>query len=987
MKNNKKVKVSVFVPCYNMGDYIDEAIQSIYAQTYKDYEIIIVDDGSTDPYTLKQLNNISDQHPEIQIFYKENSGLSGAKNYGIERSNGEYIVCLDADDKLAPKYLEKTVKLMDQKKSDNVAFATTWVQEFGLRDNIWRTSGFDIPRLLTTNVVHAGSIFRKDVWKEVGGFKNVGASYEDWEFWLNIVEKGYKWDIAEEVLFFYRIRKNSLLASAQSSHIEIYQTLLQWHPDLFARYSREFAIENAKELREMHEIIRQKNLAIDEYKEYKEEVLDLRQQVFRLRDEINGMRNSRVLGKVIKARDFVGEARKKFVYSPNAAIHKTRVVVAPFIPAPARRYIKRSLKPKVVTKVQSNTVWDSGRPLVGVVIPYYNRSDTIDETLSSLAAQTFQNLEVIIVDDGSTDEDSLKKLKELDVKKKGIRIIKQENQGVAAARNTGIAELKTKYIICLDSDDVLDPTYVEKATIVLETSPDTSFVTTHMQTFGVIDEVYKHVAFDPMEVMRNNMVITAAEFKKQAWEAVGGYKSGIGYEDWEFWVSLSELGFWGKLIPEALFRYRTSMQSRYVDDKDIHWANLKSIKAHHTKYAQRVKKIRAKRRLEKNIVEPGTAFINLNDKKTYTAANSNKGNILIIAPWLTFGGAETLILNFCNEVKDNFNLSIVTGIESEHEWEYKFKEITSNIYHLTNLFEDKALYIEFISNYIKTRNIDAIHIIHTDYVFEMLPELKRRHPKLKVAVTLFNDRATHFEKSLVVKEQIDFFTSDNQSVSKHYQQELKQGADIRVIPNGINSIDIYNPSLFDRNKERTEIGLNDDDLAVFFIGRVSEEKNPDVFLDVAEAVVAENKNIKFFVIGDGPMTPQVKKQVESINNENVQYLGYQSDIARYLSAADIFVLPSSIEGFPLSVLEAMAMRVAVIASDVGAVSEIVESGEDGIVVTPGSATEIEAAINKLSNNRKLLAELKLKARQKVDKKYSNTILGANYNKLYREITE
>jgi len=108
-------------------------------------------------------------------------------------------------------------------------------------------------------------------------------------------------------------------------------------------------------------------------------------------------------------------------------------------------------------------------------------------------------------------------------------------------------------------------------------------------------------------------------------------------------------------------------------------------------------------------------------------------------------------------------------------------------------------------------------------------------------------------------------------------------------------------------------------------------------------------------------------------------------VARCLSTADIFVLPSSIEGFPLSILEAMAMEVAIIASDVGAVAEVVETGKDGFVVTPGSAKEITESISALGKDANLLASMKKHARHEVETKYSNIALGKNYRRLYKRL--
>ncbi len=981
-------KVSIIIPCFNLGEYLDDAINSVKAQTFNEWELIIVDDGSTDHKTRSTLKRIKKDYPNFGIFSKRNSGLPDTRNFGIERATGEYIVCLDADDMLAPEYLGKTVAALEADKQGNIGFVTTWLQEFGARNNLWKTSDYNLPELLLNNVVHAGSIFRKDVWEKVGGYrKNMKRGYEDWDFWLTIVENGYRWKVVKEPLFWYRIRDNSMLLSAKATHVDIYKDLFNSHRRLFLDNFKDVILENAREARVLHDVLRQKNEVIAELEEYREEVISLRQQIFKLRDEINSMRNSRVLGRIIRLRDFIGEARKKI--SPRGAAHKVRVVLAPLIPGPVRRGIKRRLKkilrPEPKIQIVENKKWTGG-PLVSVIIPYYNRADTIDETLESLAAQTFRDFETILIDDGSTDPESVEKFQKLSVAGSELDLVEQSNQGVAATRNNGIKRAKGKYIICLDSDDGMEPTFIEKCTVMLESTPDVSLATTHMESFGVINEPYKHRPYSPIDIIHNNMVITAAEYEKAAWERVGGYKSGIGYEDWDFWVSLAEHGFWGKLIPEALFKYRTAMQSRYVGDKDAHWKNINSINKLHPNFKRNVKKLLSTRGALRHMVEPAAAFINLDSKTSYQHLDNNKPNVLVIVPWLTFGGAETLILNFCNELKASFNLSFVTGLSSEHEWEHKFREITDRIYHLTNLFDDEELYLEFISNYVKTRNVSAIHIVHTNYAFGMLAELKKRHPKLKVIVTLFNDRA-HFEEAMEVKGYVDAFTSDNQAVYQHYRKRLGESANIRVIPNAVNTKELYNPVLNDRPKQRKELGLDSDDLAVFFVGRMSEEKNPDVFLDAARRIVKQVDNIHFFLVGDGPMTPILNKTVDHIGNPRVRHLGYQSEVPQYLSAGDIFVLPSSIEGFPLSILEAMAMKMAVIASDVGAVSEIIESGTDGFVVSPGSAKEISQAIMELRAEPELLAKFKDQARQKVESKYSTEALGRSYRKLYGEFTK
>ena len=725
----------------------------------------------------------------------------------------------------------------------------------------------------------------------------------------------------------------------------------------------------------------------------------LRQELFLSKEELHEMRNARMLGRVIKTRELIGNPRTFPMRSLRVARKSIGKRTPDIVRIPVGRAIRviqrvggstKNVIDSTLTKVVvvSNEKW-ARRPFVSIVIPYYNRHDTIDDTLLSLSRQTYANFEVILVDDGSTEEDSIKKLEALSKSSPvSLEIINQQNQGVAAARNTGIERARGKYIVCLDSDDMLEPTYIEKSLLVAETRPDIALTTTYMNMFGVKTEEYKQNRYDPLELYRNNMVTTAAMFRRDAWEKVGGYRTKIGYEDWEFWINLAENGFYGHQIPELLFDYRTALQSRYIDDKERHWNNVKAIRDIHPSYKKTVRKLNRLRQYRKLKVDSDTALINMSEAADYRIEGNLKRNVLLAIPCMTFGGAETLLYNFCRQTKDAYNISFITGLQSDNQWEYKFREISDKIFHLPNLFEDKLLYLEFISSFITTRNIHVLHIVHTDFIFRLLPQIKKRHPHLKIIVTMFNDRVAHYVTGVVESQQyIDVITSDNEKTAKSFSKRLRKDAQIEVIPNGIDSEKEFNQEMFDRARQRSELGLSEDETAVFFVGRLSSEKNPDVFIRAAKRIIKEPslKKIKFYIIGDGPMRPVVDGLLRGIDESRVRYLGYQSDVARFLSAADVFVLPSSIEGFPLSILEAMAMEVVVVASNVGAISDVIRQDRNGYIIEPGSANDIVRALTELHSNKQRMNEMKQWGRADVDSLYSHKQLGKNYKALYRGV--
>jgi len=728
--------------------------------------------------------------------------------------------------------------------------------------------------------------------------------------------------------------------------------------------------------------------------ESNQEIMELREQVFHLRGRVHTLRNYRVIGKLITLREFLGRNYHRAIRLRIRIAKSVRWRLSRVTPKPIRSAIKKVLyydfrEPFVRVRTVANKKWNSTAPMFSVIIPFYNRADTIDDTISSLKAQTYTNFEVIIVDDGSTDQEALDKLTALDTDGLNIKLIHQRNQGPAAARNTGIQKAKGKYILCLDSDDMIEPTAIEKAIIVFETQPSVSIVSYNRQDFGVSDRVWTYIPFDPLELFNNNMVTTAAAFKKEAWRASGGYKSGISYEDWEFWLNLAEHGFWGRVIPETLFKYRISMMSRFVEDKDVHFRAIHAIQKLHSRYKSRVSRILKKRQFTKLVADPNTAFINLKDSSIYRPQAAGRPNILIAIPWMPFGGAENLIYNFCKQISEQFNISFVTGLESDNKWEFKFREITDRIYHLPNVLENEELYVEFVANYVATHNIEVLHVIHNSCFTPMLPDLKRRFPNLKIATTIFNDLAAHFGNSLKVQEAIDIFTTDNEALAEHYGKKLGTREHVRVIPNGLNCYDKFNPRLYNRASQRQALDLTGNDLAVYYIGRLSEEKNPELFIEAAHLVLKSQNSghIKFFIVGDGPEKKAVEARLKELNNPVIRYLGYSSDVPKTLSGADVFALTSDAEGFPLAILEGMAMNVAVVSTRVGAVPDVIESGEDGIIISPGSESELAAAILKLDQDRKLLHKIQKQGRKKVEEQYSTIALGQNYRQLYLYLLE
>lgn len=200
-------KVSVVIPCYNQGKYLDEAVGSILAQSYDDYEIIVVDDGSTEQATQDLLRGY--ERPKTRVFRIKNQGVSAARNFGIEQAHGACVLCLDADDMIGPTYFEQAVPVLDAQPRVGIVYCEA--RYFGAFEGRVPLPPFETVEMLSHNIIFNAAMFRKEDWTACGGYNmNMVYGWEDWDLWLSILEFGRTVHRIPEILFFYRIKESDV---------------------------------------------------------------------------------------------------------------------------------------------------------------------------------------------------------------------------------------------------------------------------------------------------------------------------------------------------------------------------------------------------------------------------------------------------------------------------------------------------------------------------------------------------------------------------------------------------------------------------------------------------------------------------------------------------------------------------------------------------------------------------------------------------------
>jgi glycosyltransferase involved in cell wall biosynthesis len=200
--------ISVVVPCFNLGVYLHGAVESVLNQSSQDFEIVVVDDGSTDEYTRLLLDHF--RRPKTRIIQQENCGLPVARNEGIRQSRGRYVCCLDPDDRLHPGFFARAIEILDV--NPDIGLVSGHFQMFDEHDQVFHVESCDFPVLLARNPVIEPAVFRRAGWERIGGYCTTFSSsgIEDWDLWISLLELGYKPAIVPETIWEYRVRSDQM---------------------------------------------------------------------------------------------------------------------------------------------------------------------------------------------------------------------------------------------------------------------------------------------------------------------------------------------------------------------------------------------------------------------------------------------------------------------------------------------------------------------------------------------------------------------------------------------------------------------------------------------------------------------------------------------------------------------------------------------------------------------------------------------------------
>jgi glycosyltransferase involved in cell wall biosynthesis len=571
--------------------------------------------------------------------------------------------------------------------------------------------------------------------------------------------------------------------------------------------------------------------------------------------------------------------------------------------------------------------------LVSIIIPCFNYGRFVNEAVSSALRQTISSLEVIVVDDGSSDAETIGVLETLKTLPR-VRVIGQINAGLPSARNTGIALAQGEYICCLDADDTLEPSYVELCIAVLELDRAAGFAYSWVQLFGDETTVWRTREFDINEALYDNHTAASAVFRRDDWLAVGGYQPDMrsGYEDWEFWLRVAALGRRGRLIRSPLFNHRRHGRTMTHDAHAMRHALIETIRSLDPQIFENP---RLRRRVSKVVPASSSApALGVLRKTQAISVCDSRPHILVIVPWLANGGAEVLLLEVLTHLKSDWRISIVTTRADEQILWARFRDITTEVIPLSGAFDEKH-WFAIVEHIVVTRKTRVVLSSGSAFAYDALARIKHSHPEVTTIDILHIDLLSgQIRAALGATRFIDRHVAVSNRIAQSLVTYGVPADRIVTIRNGIDSDKLFNPDHYCHATARERFGFGTEDFIVAWVGRLDEQKRPLAFLRLVSEV-SKHADIKALMIGDGPLQRIVEKEIGQLRlKQRITRFEHieRTQMPEIYVAADVLVMTSFHEGLPFVALEAMAMGCPVVATRVGELETLIVDGENGWLV-------------------------------------------------------
>lgn len=630
-------------------------------------------------------------------------------------------------------------------------------------------------------------------------------------------------------------------------------------------------------------------------------------------------------------------------------------------------------------------------PIVSIVTPFHDPGAAFRETARCVLQQSLQEWEWIVVNDCSTEPLSLALLDELRESDSRIRVVDHAaNRGPGAARNTGFAAARGRYVLMLDSDDQIEPTAAEIWLWYLETHPAAGFVKGFTVNFDGETYLWEGGFHDGARFLEANQVQTTSMIRRQVHAAAGGFDevNRGGLEDWDFWLRCAAAGYWGDTVPEYLDWYRR--RATHVE----RWPNWDE--GPRQRDFRNGLRARFPRLFDGGFPVVANRFHEPHEVLTDELPLSNslakrRQRLLLVAPWLTTGGADKFNLDLVRQLTARgWEVTVATTLRGDHAWLPEFTAVTPDVFVLSHFLPlpDAPRFLRYL---IQSRDVDAVLTSHSELAYRLLPYLRAHCPKVA-----FLDYC-HIEEpewnnggypalSVRYQEQLDLSIVSSQHLAGWMTRRGADPSRIAVATTNVDA-DAWRPDSEARQRTRRELAVAGETPVILFAGRLVAQKQPRVLASTLSRLAKLGAEFSVVVAGDGPERYQLQYAIAGAGlQDRMRWLGAvpTARMRELMAAADVFFLPSRWEGISLSLFEAMACGLAVVAADVGGQRELVDAECGVLVASSDEESEAEAYAQALAP---LLADAQMRrrlgacARARVTERFRLDQMGETMNEL------
>ena len=622
-------------------------------------------------------------------------------------------------------------------------------------------------------------------------------------------------------------------------------------------------------------------------------------------------------------------------------------------------------------KLYNNREYVETFPLISVIVPFYNSEKFIEQTIKSILNQTFPSYEILIIDDGSTNKMALEKLEQIKELDKRIKVFHKQNEGLATTRDYGASKSDehAKYLMFIDDDDLIEPTFLECGFWTLETNKDAAWVYSDSVGFSSLEYTWNKY-FSSEKMKKENDLISAALVRKTDFFLVNGYnlKEKAVNEDWNFWLKLLSKGkfpvhmsFYG----EWYRRKENGELQRSRENKE------RSLEIINNTAKGVTKEIKAKQypcyNYNYELIEDNLKNIEIpkriNKKDTI--------NILFIIPWMVTGGADLFNLSLVKGLnKERYEITILSTEPNENVLRQEFENNENvRVYDLTS-FLDKRYWVAFVNYIIQKENINLIFNSNSKTGYSMLPYIKSMYPEIPILDYVhmeewYNRNGGYSRYSSMYNSIIDKTMVCNGNSKKVLEEHFKRNPDeVQTVYIGVDE-EKFNPDKYNKEElEQKYLGGKTNKKIISFICRISEQKRPLLFLEIIKKLKEKRQDFKVLVVGDGNLLGKMKEKAKKMNLlEDIIFLGEIKNTGEIYKISNVTVNCSLKEGLALTSYESLSMNVPIVSSDVGGQKELISKdvgeivklmqNEEDVYLEKYSPEEINSyvkAINKVLDN-------------------------------------